>query len=537
VLLSELARTSAAVASAAARLAKIEEISVLLATVPPHEVPVAVAFLSGELRQRQIGVGYAALGDLFRPGGLTPDPAAAVQPAEPSLTLADTDAAFEAIGAVTGQGAQAERRRLLAALLSHATDAERSFLFRLLTGDLGQGALEGIMTEAIARAAGVPAGLVRRAHQLGGSLPEVAQAALSGPGGPDAGRALAALQSFTLQVGRPLRPMLAAAAASIGAAMERISPAAVEWKIDGIRIQVHKNADEVTVFTRTLDDITARVPEIADAVRGLGAAAAVLDGEAVALFPDGRPRPFQVTSGRAASHDASGQQRADLPLTPFFFDLLHLDGTDLIDAPGSERHGLLSRILPAGLVIPRIVTADPVTAEVFFSDAVARGHEGVVVKSLDGGYAAGRRGSEWIKVKPRHTLDLVVLAAEWGHGRRRGWLSNLHLGARDPVTGGLVMLGKTFKGLTDEMLAWQTTRLLELADPPVAAPGEAGGSQHAVVRVRPELVAEIAFDGVQASSRYPGGVALRFARVVRYRPDKNAAEADTIDAVRAVWGN
>jgi len=321
----------------------------------------------------------------------------------------------------------------------------------------------------------------------------------------------------------------------MGAALQRISPAAVEWKIDGIRIQVHKNDGEVTVFTRTLDDITARVPEIADAVLGIGAAAAVLDGEAVALFPDGRPRPFQVTSGRAASHDGGGQQRADLPLTPFFFDLLHLDGTDLIDTPGSERHALLTRILPAGLVIPRIVTADPATAGEFFSNAVARGHEGVVVKSLDGGYAAGRRGSEWIKVKPRHTLDLVVLAAEWGHGRRRGWLSNLHLGARDPATGGLVMLGKTFKGLTDEMLAWQTTRLLELADPP-EAPGEPGDSQRRIVRVRPELVAEIAFDGVQASSRYPGGVALRFARVLRYRPDKTAAEADTIDSVRAVWG-
>jgi ATP-dependent DNA ligase I len=565
VLLSELARTSAAVAGVQSRRAKIEEISALLATVPPGEVPVAVAFLSGELRQRQIGVGYAALGDLFpsagpatgAPSPRPPGPSAtgpalaagaggghderAGPSAAPALTLAETDAAFAAIGAVTGPGAQSERRRLLAALLSRATDGERSFLIRLLAGDLGQGALEGVMTEAIARAAGVPASLVRRAHQLGGSLPEVAQAALGGPGrpdgpgGPDGDRALAALRSFTLQVGRPLRPMLAASAPNIGAALERISPAAVEWKIDGIRIQVHKKDHEVTIFTRTLDDITARVPEIAAAVLGIGAAAAVLDGEAVALFPDGRPRPFQVTSGRAASHDSTGQQQADLPLTPFFFDLLHLDGTDLIDAPGSERRALLSRILPDALVIPRIVTADPAAAAEFFRDAVARGHEGVVVKSLDGGYAAGRRGSEWIKVKPRHTLDLVVLAAEWGHGRRRGWLSNLHLGARDPATGGLVMLGKTFKGLTDEMLAWQTTRLLQLADPP-RAPGEAAGAPYGVVRVRPELVAEIAFDGVQASSRYPGGVALRFARVVRYRPDKAAAEADTIDSVRAVWG-
>jgi DNA ligase-1 len=598
VLLSELVRTSAAVASVRARLAKIGEISALLALVPPDEVPVAVAFLSGELRQRQIGVGYAALGGLLGPDDVPPVPEAGLQPpgpplpgpplpgpppipeaglqppgppeagsAEqantppgPSLTLADADAAFEAIGAVTGQGAQAERRRLLSALLSRATGSERSFLIRLLAGDLRQGALEGVMTEAIARTAGVPADLVRRAHQLGGSLPEVAQAALGGPGdpepgvpepggpntggpntgdpntgGPDPGRATAALQSFTLRVGRPVRPMLAASAPDIDAALARISPAAVEWKIDGIRIQAHKNAGEVTVFTRTLDDITARVPEIADAVLSLGAATAVLDGEAVALFPDGRPRPFQVTSGRAASHDGGGRQRKELPLTPFFFDLLYLDGTDLTDRPGSERHARLARIAPAGLVIPRIVTADPAAAAAFFSDAVARGHEGVVVKSPDGRYAAGRRGSEWIKVKPRHTLDLVVLAAEWGHGRREGWLSNLHLGARDPGTGGLVMLGKTFKGLTDELLAWQTARLLDLADPP-RMPGTAGAIQRGVLRVRPELVVEIAFDGVQASSRYPGGVALRFARVVRYRPDKDAAEADTIGAVRAVWG-
>ncbi len=553
-------------ASVQARRAKIAEISALLAAVPPGEVPVAVAFLSGELRQRQIGVGYAALGGPFQPaaapasplppgsappgsappGSAPPgsgpagsgpaDPADRTGPAAaPALTLTDTDAAFAAIGAVTGQGAQAERRRLLAALLNRATDSERAFLIRLLAGDLRQGALEGVMTEAIARAAGVPADLVRRAHQLGGSLPEVAQAALAGSGGPDPGRAADALLSFRLRVGRPVRPMLAASAASIGAALSRISPAALEWKIDGIRIQVHRDGDQVAVFTRTLDDITARVPEITSAVLGLDVRAVVLDGEAVALFPDGRPRPFQVTSGRVASQDGGGRQREDVPLTPFFFDLLHLDGTDLIDEPGSERSALLARIAPARLVIPRTVTADPAAAKTFFSDAVARGHEGVVVKSPDGRYAAGRRGSDWIKVKPRHTLDLVVLAAEWGHGRRRGWLSNLHLGARDPATGGLVMLGKTFKGLTDEMLAWQTTRLLELADPP-RPPGEAGSGQYGVVRVRPELVAEIAFDGVQASSRYPGGVALRFARVLRYRPDKTAAEADTIDAVRAVWG-
>ena len=327
--------------------------------------------------------------------------------------------------------------------------------------------------------------------------------------------------------------MLAAAAPSIAAAMEKVSPAAVEWKIDGIRVQVHREGRRVAVFTRTLDDITSRVPEIAEAALALPADSVVLDGEAVALYPDGRPRPFQVTASRAGTRTEVESRRGDVPLTPFFFDLLHLDGADLIDAPAHERYAALTRLLPVELVTPRTVTGDPAEAEAFFTGAVARGHEGVVLKSLGSPYAAGRRGGEWIKVKPRHTLDLVVLAAEWGHGRRRGWLSNLHLGARDPVTGDLVMLGKTFKGLTDEMLAWQTGRLLELADPGQARQPPGGAEGH-VVRVRPELVVEIAFDGIQTSRRYPGGIALRFARVIRYRPDKKAADADTIDAVRAV---
>ena len=632
MLLNEIALVSAQVARVPGRRAKIDLIAGLLRHAAPEEVPVAVAFLSGELRQRQIGVGYAALGDLlgFRgeasgavagtpaeavagppaetiagtPAGAvagTPAGAVAGTPAravavtaspaaEPTVTIAEADETFAAIGRVSGAGAQAERRRLLAGLLQRATEEERSFLVQLVAGDLRQGALEGVMIEAVAQAAGVPAPEVRRALMLGGSLPAVARAALCGfadplgtsvPPGTAAGPAdaLSALRSFTLRVGRPLRPMLAAAAPTVAAALQKVSPAAIEWKIDGIRVQVHKDRAGVAVFTRTLDDITARVPEIAEAVLALPVASAVLDGEAVALYPDGRPRPFQVTASRAGTRTEVESRRGDVPLTPFFFDLLHLDGTDLIDAPAEERFAALARLLPAGLVIPRTVTADLATAEEFFADAVAHGHEGVVLKSLGSPYAAGRRGSEWIKVKPRHTLDLVVLAAEWGHGRRRGWLSNLHLGARDPATGDLVMLGKTFKGLTDQMLAWQTGRLLELADPgpgrPPAGAGAAGteaadaeaagtgaaGTEAAgtgtadteaadteatdteatgagvaghVVRVRPELVVEIAFDGIQASRRYPGGIALRFARVIRYRPDKRAADADTIDAVRAV---
>jgi DNA ligase 1 len=552
VLLRELVQTSEAVAATSGRTAKITEIAGLLRRAGPGEVPVVVAFLSGELRQRQIGVGYASLGELATTGG-------AVTGKGP-LTVAETDAVFEAVGQVAGAGAQAERRRLLAGLFGRASQTEREFLVRLLAGELHQGALEGVMTEAVARAAGVPATEVRRAHLLAGSLPLVAQAALTAAWAataqaaaqaaeaipaaeripatepePDSGAALTALRAFGLEVGRPLRPMLASSAATVADAFARLSPAVVEWKIDGIRIQVHRTGTDVAVFTRTLDDITVRVPEITEAVLALDVRAAVFDGEAVALAPDGRPRPFQVTASRTGSHMDVARQRADTPLTPFFFDLLHLDGTDLIDEPAHVRQARLAAVMPAHLLVPRLAGEDVDAAEAFFADAVARGHEGVVVKSPDARYAAGRRGSEWIKVKPRHTLDLVVLAAEWGHGRRRGWLSNLHLGARDPATGGLVMLGKTFKGLTDEMLAWQTGRLLELADPPGSGPAGDPKNAYGALRVRPELVVEIAFDGVQGSPRYPGGVALRFARVLRYRPDKPAAEADTIESVLALW--
>ena len=568
MLLRELVQTSEAVAATSGRTAKITEIAGLLRRASASEVPAVVAFLSGELLQRQIGVGYASLGEMLRPepsgqppagpwprlapgqapaagAPATGDPLAGTVPGEAvagggPLTVAETDAVFEAVGRVAGAGAQAERRRLLAGLFGRATQTEREFLLRLLAGELHQGALEGVMTEAVARAAGVPAAEVRRAHLLAGSLPLVAQAALTAAWPatdpePDAGAAQAALRSFGLKVGRPLRPMLASSAATVADAFARLSPAIVEWKIDGIRIQVHRAGADVAVFTRTLDDITIRVPEIAEAILALDVRDAVFDGEAVALAPDGRPRPFQVTASRTGSHMDVARQQADTPLTPFFFDLLHLDGADLIDEPPHVRQARLAAVMPAHLQVPRLVTGDAGAASEFFADAVGRGHEGVVVKAPDSRYAAGRRGSEWIKVKPRHTLDLVILAAEWGHGRRRGWLSNLHLGARDPDTGGLVMLGKTFKGLTDEMLTWQTNRLLELADPPGSGPAGDRKDAYGVLRVRPELVVEIAFDGVQASPRYPGGVALRFARVLRHRPDKPAAEADTIGSVLALW--
>ena len=544
MLLRELVQTSEAVAATSGRTAKITEIATLLRRAGSGEVPAVVAFLSGELLQRQIGVGYASLGELLRlepsgdplAGAVTEEAAAGGGP----LTVAETDAVFEAVGRVTGAGAQAERRRLLAGVFGRATRAEREFLVRLLAGELHQGALEGVMTEAVARAAGVPAAEVRRAHLLAGSLPLVAQAALTAAWPatdtePDSGAAQAALRAIGLKVGRPLRPMLASSAATVADAFARLSPAIVEWKIDGIRIQVHRADADVAVFTRTLDDITVRVPEIAEAILALDVRDAVFDGEAVALAPDGRPRPFQVTASRTGSHMDVARQQADTPLTPFFFDLLHLDGADLIDEPAHVRQARLAAVMPAHLQVPRLVTGDAGAASEFFADAVGRGHEGVVVKAPDSRYAAGRRGSEWIKVKPRHTLDLVILAAEWGHGRRRGWLSNLHLGARDPDTGGLVMLGKTFKGLTDEMLTWQTNRLLQLADPPGSGPAGDRKDAYGVLRVRPELVVEIAFDGVQASPRYPGGVALRFARVLRHRPDKPATEADTIGSVLALW--
>jgi DNA ligase 1 len=690
--LRELTDVSAAVAATRSRKAKTEAIAALLAGAAPDEVAAAVAFLSGRLTQRQIGVGWAQLRE-------PPPPAA-----EPSLTVAEVDAAFGAIGAMSGAGSQAARRAALAALLERADADEQRFLTRLLLGDLGQGALAGVMAAAIARAAEVPEADVRRALTLSGDLAGTAAIALA-----DGSEGLAEVR---LQVGRPLSPMLAATAPDVGAALEKTGPAAVEYKLDGARVQIHRDGDEVAVFTRTLDDVTAHVPEAVEAALALPARTAVLDGEVIALREDGRPHPFQVTGSRfgarrdlerlrreiplsvfffdvlhldgrdlldaplseraaaldalapdrriphtvaedaaaaqaeldaalAAGHEgvmvkaleapyAAGRRgaawlkvkpvhtldlvvlaaewghgrrrgflsnlhlgardgdavavftrslddvtahvpeaveaalalpatrfvldgevialredgrphpfqvtgsrfgsrrnleelRREIPLSVFFFDLLHLDGEDLLDAPLAERASALDEIAPE-LRIPHAVAEDSAGAQATFDAALAAGHEGVMVKDLDAPYAAGRRGAAWLKVKPVHTLDLVVLAAEWGHGRRRGFLSNLHLGARDGD--GFVMLGKTFKGLTDELLAWQTERFQQL---------ETHRDGHTVY-VRPEQVVEIAFDGIQTSRRYPGGMALRFARVKRYRDDKPAAEADTVETVRAIAG-
>jgi DNA ligase-1 len=506
VLLTDLVAASRTVGSTRSRNAKVVALSTALRSAAPEEVATVTAYLSGTLRQRRTGLGWRGLSDLPAPAESS------------SLTVAEVHDAFEAISEVAGSGSQARRAALVRGLFGAATDEEQSFLRRLAAGELRQGSLDGLMLEAVAQAASVPASAVRRASMFSGGTVPVAVAALTGGEG--------ALAAFRLEVGRPLRPMLASSAADLDEAFAKLPrgvDVAVDCKLDGIRIQVHKYDGQVWVFTRSLDDITDRLPEVVEVVQALPARAAVLDGEAIALDEDGRPRPFQATGARTMSKLDVPTLRAKIPLTSYFFDLLHLDGADLVDEPGRVRFTQLAAALPASLVVPRTVTDSLSVARDYFAGVVAAGHEGVVVKDLDAPYDAGRRGAAWVKVKPRHTLDLVVLAVEWGSGRRQGWLSNIHLGALDPETGGFVMLGKTFKGMTDEMLAWQTTRFLDL---------ETSRSGH-VVHVRPEQVVEVAFDGIQTSTRYPGGMALRFARVLRYREDKSADEADTVNAVRA----
>jgi DNA ligase-1 len=502
VLFAELAATSAAVTAVSGRRAKVDLLATALRGLAiggdEREVEAGAAYLAGDMRQRQIGVGWASLRDM---------PLAAEFP---TLSVIAVDERLAELGLVAGSGSQARRRALVQQLFGALTADEQRLLVGIISGEVRQGAQAGLLADAIAKAAEVTVTAVRRALLLSGDLKKVAVAALLG--------GEAQLGQFHLTIGRPLAPMLAQAAPTVEEALADTGvPASVDAKLDGIRIQVHRDESHVAVFSRSLDDVTARVPEIVATALRLPVRRAVLDGEALAVDARGRPRPFQETSGRAA-------QLAPGQLTPFFFDALHVDGADLVDEPGRVRWAALDEAVPELLRVDRVTVDDPEQATAAFATALSRGQEGVVIKAVEAPYDVGRRGSAWVKVKPRHTLDLVVLAAEWGHGRRKGWLSNLHLGARDPAGGGFVMLGKTFKGMTDAMLTWQTQRLLDLAV-------DRGDW---VVRVRPELVVEIAFDGVQASTRYPGGVTLRFARVLRYREDKSAAEADTLSAVKAL---
>ena len=502
----ELVETSARIAESSGRLRKIELLATLLRGLEPNEVSIALGFLTGWPRQGKLGVGWATL-DAARP----PEAAAASE-----LTLTDVDEAFTQIKAVKGKQSGAERRRMLAALMARATAPEQQFLFALAVGEVRHGALEGVMAEAVAKASGLPADRVRRAAMLAGDLGAVAEAVLT--------QGEVGLTQWSLQLFRPIQPMLADSAPNVEEALHELgdgTPVSIEWKLDGARIQVHKQGDRVAIYTRSLNEVTAAVPEVVEAVRRLPADALILDGEVIALDAGARPLPFQVTMRRFGRRLDIASLQAELPVVPFFFDILKQDGEDLLDAPFRERLTLLESVIARPMCVPRVITADVEEAKRFEAAALDRGHEGLMAKSLDAPYAAGRRGSAWVKIKTARTLDLVVLAVEWGSGRRKGWLSNIHLGARDPRTGGFVMLGKTFKGMTDELLEWQTKELLAR---------ETHRDGH-IVYVRPELVVEIAFNEVQQSPHYPGGVALRFARVKGYRHDKRPEDADTIDAV------
>jgi DNA ligase 1 len=505
--LEELVATSQAVAAASGRLDKIGRLADLLSRAGPDEIDFVIHFLTGSTRQGRIGIGASIL--------------AAMRSIEPAgtatLAVSDVDAVLARVADVSGAGSLASRAELLRDLFRRATRDEQDFLLRLLYGDLRQGALEGVLLEAVGRAARVPAARIRRAAMLAGALAPVARVALTEGGD--------ALSRFILQPFRPVQPMLADSAEDVDGALAALGEAAFEFKLDGARIQVHKAADTVKVYSRNLRDVTVAVPEVVAAARAMPARDIVLDGEAIALRPDGTPQPFQVTMRRFGRKLDVDRLRDDLPITPFFFDVLYVDGAPVIDEPLSRRSALLAEQAAPEHMVPRIITPSPAEAAAFIDRAFASGHEGVMAKALDAGYAAGRRGSAWLKVKRAHTLDLVVLAVEWGSGRRAGMLSNLHLGARDAEHGGFVMLGKTFKGLTDEMLAFQTKQLLALE---IARDGH-------VVHVRPELVVEVAFNDIQESPQYPGGLALRFARVKRYRPDKTAAEADTLATVREIF--
>jgi DNA ligase-1 len=507
MLLAELLPASERVAATRSRLAKIDTLAQCLRRLDASEIPLGVAYLSGDTRQGKVGIGYAALKDAL----------AATPLGAPRLTLAQIDETLTRLAQTKGEGSAAERARLLAELFARATAPEQDFLARLLLGELRQGALEGIMLDAIAKAANLRPERVRTAAMRAGGLPAVAEAALT--------EGEAGLARFALRVFQPVQPMLAQPADDVADAIERLGTAAFEWKLDGARVQAHKSGDEIRVYTRSLNEVTAAVPEIVAALQHIPAREMIADGETIVLRPEGTPYPFQETMRRFGCKLEVEALRATLPLSVYFFDCLLAEGEDLTARPARERFEALAQFLPSKILIPRLVTGDKEAAQAFYDEALARGQEGVMAKALDAPYEAGSRGAAWLKIKQAHMLDLAVIAAEWGSGRRKGWLSNLHLAALDPATGGFVMLGKTFKGMTDKMLAWQTERLLAL---------ETSHERH-IVHVRPELVAEVAFNEIQASPHYPGGFALRFARVKRYREDKSARDADTIETVRALY--
>jgi DNA ligase 1 len=505
--LAAVAEISRQVAEARGRRDKIGLLAGFLRDTPGDEIEIAAAYLSGTVRQEKLGLGWATMQSAM------PGSAAEL----PSVELTEVDGTLAEIARTAGKGSAEKRQGLLRDLLARLTTEEQRFFAALVVGELRQGALEGILVEAVARAAGRPAADVRRALMLVGDLPAVAREALTSDG--------TGLADFAVQLFRPVLPMLAGSADDVEQALGELGEAAFEWKLDGARVQIHRKGDEVRVYSRRLNEVTAAVPELVEAARELNGREIIVEGEAIALRGDGSPLPFQTTMRRFGRRLDVERMRGELPVTLFLFDLLYLEGTPLLDQPLSHRSALLADLVPPALLVPRIVTASASEASDFHRAAIERGHEGVMVKALDSPYEAGRRGRRWLKVKTARTLDLVVLAAEWGHGRRRGWLSNLHLGARDPASGGFVMLGKTFKGMTDEMLRWQTERLSEL---------EVSRDDYTVY-VRPELVVEVAFNDLQASPQYPGGLALRFARVKGYRPDKSASDADTIDTLLEIY--
>ena len=503
LLLAQVVETSRRVGGTASRLEKIDLLAGLLKQLQLDEVETVVAFLSGYARQGKLGIGWATLRESAAP---------AAESAH--LAIRELDRTLTTLAEIRGPGSEGQRRDLLRGLFARTTRPEQDFVTGLLLGEIRQGSLEGLMVEAVAKASGANGESVRRAVMMAGDIARVARALLeSGP---------SALAEFDVELFRPVQPMLAQTAEDVEGALEELGEAALEFKFDGMRVQVHRSGDDVRVFSRNLNDVTNAAPEIVEAVLSLPARNLILDGEALCLTPVGRAQPFQVTARRFGRKLDLDKMRAELPLTPFWFDLLYLDGQSLMNEPHARRFSALEALSPAGAIVPHVITGAPQQAAEFLQAALDRGHEGIMAKARNAAYAAGARGQSWLKIKKVHTLDLVILAAEWGSGRRKGWLSNLHLGARDTGKGGYAMLGKTFKGLTDDMLAWQTEQLLR---------AEIARDAYTIY-VEPKLVAEIAFSDVQVSHRYPSGLALRFARVKRYRPDKSPAEADTLNTVR-----